>query len=374
MSADLKTKKRKSTGEPVKATKKVKVAKSADKPAPAKSALKTSKEETVKAPKAAVKKTKTVKKTPVKQNPNGHTAAIVVDTEDGGTELTPDQTAALLAGFSSSEDEASDAEDDGVALSTIPNAPTTGAVQKAIKEATSSNDPERTPGVIYIGRIPHGFYEQQMRAYFGQFGDITHLKLARNKKTGRSKHYAFVEFASGAVADIVAKTMDKYLLFNHILQVRRVPSEQVKEGMFKGADRRKKVMPRNRIEGGKLRRGMVRDAWEKRVDKENKRRSEKAEKLRELGYEFEMPVVKTVSDVPVQAKAIEEAPAVMDGEHEGGAKLLDSADASTETFDDAADALVEPPASAMGDKAMAKKRAAVDGVKAKKAKKVKKIA
>lgn len=37
-------------------------------------------------------------------------------------------------------------------------------------------------GVIYLGRIPHGFFEDQMRAYFSQFGDVTRLRLSRNKK------------------------------------------------------------------------------------------------------------------------------------------------------------------------------------------------
>lgn len=37
-------------------------------------------------------------------------------------------------------------------------------------------------GVIYLGHIPHGFYENEMRQYFSQFGTVTRLKLARSKK------------------------------------------------------------------------------------------------------------------------------------------------------------------------------------------------
>ena len=37
-------------------------------------------------------------------------------------------------------------------------------------------------GVLYIGRIPHGFYEDQMKEYFSQFGNVTRLRMARNKK------------------------------------------------------------------------------------------------------------------------------------------------------------------------------------------------
>lgn len=50
-------------------------------------------------------------------------------------------------------------------------------------------------GVIYIGRIPHGFYEDELRKYFSQFGEITRLRLSRNRKTGNSKHYGFIEFS-----------------------------------------------------------------------------------------------------------------------------------------------------------------------------------
>jgi nucleolar protein 15 len=44
-------------------------------------------------------------------------------------------------------------------------------------------------GVVYLGRIPHGFYEDQMRAYFSQFGDISRLRLSRNKRVRILKPY-----------------------------------------------------------------------------------------------------------------------------------------------------------------------------------------
>ncbi len=72
--------------------------------------------------------------------------------------------------------------------------------------------------MVYIGRIPHGFYEDQMRGYFSQFGEITRLRLSRNKKTGKSKHYAFIEFKHVEVAQVVVDTMDNYLLLGHILK------------------------------------------------------------------------------------------------------------------------------------------------------------
>ena len=37
-------------------------------------------------------------------------------------------------------------------------------------------------GTLYVGRIPHGFYEDEMKEYFTQFGDVTKVRLARNRK------------------------------------------------------------------------------------------------------------------------------------------------------------------------------------------------
>lgn len=36
-------------------------------------------------------------------------------------------------------------------------------------------------GTIYLGRIPHGFHEEEMSSYFSQFGEVTRLRLSRNK-------------------------------------------------------------------------------------------------------------------------------------------------------------------------------------------------
>ncbi|KAH0389289.1 RNA-binding domain-containing protein, partial [Aureobasidium melanogenum] len=207
---------------------------------------------TVKPESASSKVSKTKAKASPKVAVEEEEIAVANETDSEAEAEEDDQTAALLAGFESSDDENDPQEDDGIALDKIPAVPNIKEVRKQVKDA--QQDEENTPGVIYIGRLPHGFFEAQMREYFSQFGDITHLRMARNKLTGRSKHYAFIEFGSAAVAEIVAKTMDKYLLFGHLLQVRRIPAEQVHEKLWKGEGGRFKVMPRNKIEGGMLKR------------------------------------------------------------------------------------------------------------------------
>ncbi|EQC29408.1 hypothetical protein SDRG_12871 [Saprolegnia diclina VS20] len=103
--------------------------------------------------------------------------------------------------------------------------------------------PAGDSAVLYIGRIPHGFYEKQMKGFFGQFGGIKRLRVSRNKKSGASKHYAFIEFEDPEVAGVVAHTMDGYRLFDRVLACAVVPTEKLHERMFIGANRKFRPLP-----------------------------------------------------------------------------------------------------------------------------------
>ncbi|POS84442.1 hypothetical protein EPUL_004562 [Erysiphe pulchra] len=164
-------------------------------------------------------------------------------------------------------------------------------------KGNASSEISDKPGVLYIGRIPHGFYEHEMKNYFKQFGKVLKLRLSRNKKTGSSKHHAWIQFESTAVAEIVAKAMDNYLMFGHLLKVKLLADDQVPENLFKGANRRFKKIPWNKIEGRKLNRSLSREGWQRRILKEEKRRLEKATKLKNIGYEFESPKIKTIDQL-----------------------------------------------------------------------------
>lgn len=93
------------------------------------------------------------------------------------------------------------------------------------------------PGVIYVGHLPVGLFEAELKAYFEQFGKVMRLRLSRSKKTGGSKGYAFVEFDCDEVAKIVAETMNNYLMGERLIQAHVVPPEKVHEKLFAGSQR-----------------------------------------------------------------------------------------------------------------------------------------
>ena len=74
--------------------------------------------------------------------------------------------------------------------------------------------------------------------FFSQFGEVTRVKVSRNKKTGHSKHFGWVEFKHPSVAKIAAETMDNYLLCGSVLKVKVVPPSELHPSTLKGANKR----------------------------------------------------------------------------------------------------------------------------------------
>ncbi|XP_069877991.1 MKI67 FHA domain-interacting nucleolar phosphoprotein isoform X2 [Dipodomys merriami] len=101
------------------------------------------------------------------------------------------------------------------------------------RRVTKKKQESLTRGVIFVGHLPKAIYENQIQAYFSQFGTITRFRLSRSKRTGNSRGYAFVEFESEEVAKIVADTMDNYLFGGRMLVCHFMPPEKVHEELFK---------------------------------------------------------------------------------------------------------------------------------------------
>jgi RNA recognition motif-containing protein len=151
-------------------------------------------------------------------------------------------------------------------------------------------------------RIPHGFYEHQMREYFSQFGTISKLRLSRNRRTGKSKHFAFIEFESDDVAKIVANAMDNYLMFGHILKCKYAPQDTLHPSLWKGANKRFRKVPYTMLEKRALEAPKTSKHWEEKNAREQKKREQKAEKMKELGYDMKLPTLKEPKEVLQQRK------------------------------------------------------------------------
>ncbi|CAH1739021.1 MKI67 FHA domain-interacting nucleolar phosphoprotein-like [Aphis gossypii] len=156
------------------------------------------------------------------------------------------------------------------------------------KTTKASND----RGVIYLGHVPHGFYENEMKHYFTQFGEVTNINIPKSKKTGRAKGYAFVEFLYPEVAKVVAETMNNYLMHKKILVAKYLPPNQVKSNTFWRCNK-------NKIPLTIKNRSIQRKAMERPLDPEQEKQSKVAlkkrikslqKKLKSKGIEYEVQV------------------------------------------------------------------------------------
>lgn len=256
---------------------------------------------------------------PRKTNKAAATAAADEDAEEDAAEANEREILASLsdvsAGADSSDEEAQDDDEDPGANSSdqddeddrltttqprsslaslkLPNSKDDAVVRarldklRASKSKTASST--NTPGVLYIGRLPKGFFEKQLKSYFTQFGQVTRLRVSRNKKTGASKHYAFVEFADQDVARIVQETMHNYLIDGRLLQVKEVSKDKVHPELWVGANRKFRQVPGDRIERVVRSREKTEEEQERSNERKLKRQEQRRQKLAQLGinYDFE---------------------------------------------------------------------------------------
>lgn len=147
------------------------------------------------------------------------------------------------------------------------------------KKPKKGSQKKKTPkhrrrGVVYIKHLPHGFYEDQLRGYFSQFGAITRLRLARSPKTLGSKGYAFIEFRYPEVAEIAADAMNNYIMFKNIIKTRYIPPNDIRHDYFRSGVKKVKK------DGQKVLTSKTVEAREAVVVNTNKLMTEEDEKTR----------------------------------------------------------------------------------------------
>jgi nucleolar protein 15 len=142
-------------------------------------------------------------------------------------------------------------------------------------------------GVVYIGHLPYGFHESQMRNFFAQFGRITRLKMARSPKSRAARHYGFIEFADREVAKIVAKAMNNYMMFGHTLKCEFIPANRVHRNTFLNSAKTP-AFPAQKV-AAMLYNGPRTAAQQKRRQQRSQaRRNKVSRKLAEMGIKYDL--------------------------------------------------------------------------------------
>ena len=159
----------------------------------------------------------------------------------------------------------------------------------------------KSRGIIYIGHLPKGFSEDELKKFFTQFGKITKIRVARSKKTGRPKGYAFLEFTDKDVAEIAVQTMNGYMMFHRQIECHMV--EAAHKDTFKHGNREWKFVPTQVMFRNKKNQEKTPEQKAARVEGLLGKEKEKRIRLKELGIEYDFPGYQAIVDkAPVGKK------------------------------------------------------------------------
>jgi RNA recognition motif-containing protein len=61
---------------------------------------------------------------------------------------------------------------------------------------------------IYVGNLSYGMTEEDLRAAFEAFGEVSSAKIISDRETGRSKGFGFVEMTSDEDAESAIRDLD----------------------------------------------------------------------------------------------------------------------------------------------------------------------
>jgi len=73
---------------------------------------------------------------------------------------------------------------------------------------------------IYLGNLPDSITEEQIRSLFVTFGEIESIKIIKDRFSGRSKGFGFIDMPSNSQADQAIKALNGNLINGNSIKVR----------------------------------------------------------------------------------------------------------------------------------------------------------
>ena len=91
---------------------------------------------------------------------------------------------------------------------------------------------------LYVGNLSYATTEDDLKTLFSNAGTVTSVAVIKDRDSGRSKGFAFVEMSSQAEAEKVISTYNGYALGDRDLRISIArPKEEGRRGDFGGGQR-----------------------------------------------------------------------------------------------------------------------------------------
>lgn len=165
---------------------------------------------------------------PVATVPNQQRSLAAVNgSGGGGTQAVATTAEAAPGSDQSTVCSSSDAELNGSVDTTTTTTTTSGADDGCAEEEEEAGDAKTN---LIVNYLPQNMTQDEVRGLFGNIGDLESCKLIRNKATGQSLGYAFVNYIQAEEAEKAIATLNGLRLQNKTIKVSyaRPSSESIK--------------------------------------------------------------------------------------------------------------------------------------------------
>ncbi|GAB4343196.1 MAG: RNA-binding protein [Desulfobulbaceae bacterium] len=81
---------------------------------------------------------------------------------------------------------------------------------------------------IYVGQLPYNVNEEELRTIFSEFGEIAGINLIKDRFSGQSKGFGFIDMPDNSEADKAIKALNKTMLHGREIKVNQAEERRKK--------------------------------------------------------------------------------------------------------------------------------------------------
>jgi cold-inducible RNA-binding protein len=85
---------------------------------------------------------------------------------------------------------------------------------------------------LYIGNLPYRIDEDSLRQMFTPYGTVESAKVIKDRQTGRSKGFGFIEMGSQAEADAAIKALNETAVDGRNIKVNLAKPKEPRRGGY----------------------------------------------------------------------------------------------------------------------------------------------
>ena len=81
---------------------------------------------------------------------------------------------------------------------------------------------------IYVGNLAYGITEEELKKIFSEFGEVSSVNLIKDRFSGQSKGFGFIDMPNNSEADTAIKALNKSELQGRDIKVNQAEQRRNK--------------------------------------------------------------------------------------------------------------------------------------------------